>query len=110
MACWLAVTPASPPMPGTGLAQLREIFGFDAFRGEQAAIVGHLVEGGDALVLMPTGGGKSLCYQLPALLREGTGIVVSPLIALMRSDEHTSELQSLMRNSYAVFCLKNTTT
>src|SRR3546814_2936374 len=84
MACWLAVTPASPPMPGTGLAQLREIFGFDAFRGEQAAIVGHLVEGGDALVLMPTGGGKSLCYQLPALLREGTGIVVSPLIALMQ--------------------------
>ena len=71
-------------MPGPALATLREIFGFDAFRGEQAAIVGHLVDGGDALVLMPTGGGKSLCYQLPALLREGTGIVVSPLIALMQ--------------------------
>ena len=78
--------PASycPDMPGPALATLREIFGFDAFRGEQAAIVGHLVDGGDALVLMPTGGGKSLCYQLPALLREGTGIVVSPLIALMQ--------------------------
>ena len=71
-------------MPGTALSTLREIFGFDAFRGEQEAIVGHLVDGGDALVLMPTGGGKSLCYQLPALLREGTGIVVSPLIALMQ--------------------------
>jgi ATP-dependent DNA helicase RecQ len=71
-------------MPGTALSTLREIFGFDAFRGEQEAIVGHLIDGGDALVLMPTGGGKSLCYQLPALLRQGTGIVVSPLIALMQ--------------------------
>ena len=66
------------------LAQLRHVFGFDAFRGEQAAIVDHVTGGGDALVLMPTGGGKSLCYQLPALLREGTAIVVSPLIALMQ--------------------------
>src|SRR5690606_31899290 len=66
------------------LAVLREVFGFPGFRGEQAAIVAHLVAGGDALVLMPTGGGKSLCYQLPALLRPGTGIVVSPLIALMQ--------------------------
>jgi ATP-dependent DNA helicase RecQ len=72
------------PDPATALARLRHVFGFDAFRGEQAAIVGHLTDGGDALVLMPTGGGKSLCYQLPALLREGTGIVVSPLIALMQ--------------------------
>jgi ATP-dependent DNA helicase RecQ len=68
----------------SALSRLRHVFGFDAFRGEQAAIVGHLTAGGDALVLMPTGGGKSLCYQLPALLREGTGIVVSPLIALMQ--------------------------
>src|SRR5690606_21414516 len=66
------------------LAVLREVFGFPGIRGEQAAIVAHLVAGGDALVLMPTGGGKSLCYQLPALLRPGTGIVVSPLIALMQ--------------------------
>ncbi len=63
---------------------LRDVFGFDAFRGEQEVIVGHIVAGGDALVLMPTGGGKSLCYQLPALLRRGVGIVVSPLIALMQ--------------------------
>ncbi len=63
---------------------LRDVFGFAAFRGEQQAVVEHLLAGGDALVLMPTGGGKSLCYQLPALLRPGVGIVVSPLIALMQ--------------------------
>ena len=63
---------------------LRRVFGYAAFRGEQEAIVGHVAGGGDALVLMPTGGGKSLCYQLPSLLREGTGVVVSPLIALMQ--------------------------
>jgi len=71
-------------MPSPALEQLRHVFGYDSFRGEQADIVGHLVAGGDALVLMPTGGGKSLCYQLPALLRAGTAIVVSPLIALMQ--------------------------
>jgi ATP-dependent DNA helicase RecQ len=63
---------------------LRDVFGYASFRGEQQAIVEHLGAGGDALVLMPTGGGKSLCYQIPALLRDGTGIVVSPLIALMQ--------------------------
>ena len=63
---------------------LLDVFGYTAFRGEQQAIVEHVVAGGDALVLMPTGGGKSLCYQLPALLRHGVGIVVSPLIALMQ--------------------------
>src|SRR5690606_14898097 len=62
----------------------RRVFGYDRFRGEQGEIVDHVHAGGDALVLMPTGGGKSLCYQLPALLRDGTGIVVSPLIALMQ--------------------------
>ena len=63
---------------------LREVFGHADFRGAQADIVGHVAAGGDALVLMPTGGGKSLCYQIPALLRQGPGVVVSPLIALMQ--------------------------
>ncbi|MFF9771823.1 DNA helicase RecQ [Streptomyces sp. NPDC014636] len=66
------------------LATLHRVFGYDAFRGEQQAIIEHVVAGGDALVLMPTGGGKSLCYQIPALVRPGTGVVISPLIALMQ--------------------------
>ena len=66
------------------LETLRRVFGYDSFRGDQAAIVEHVVAGGDALVLMPTGGGKSLCYQIPALVRPGVGVVVSPLIALMQ--------------------------
>ncbi|MGW3970616.1 DNA helicase RecQ [Streptomyces ardesiacus] len=66
------------------LATLHRVFGYDAFRGEQEAIVEHVIAGGDAVVLMPTGGGKSLCYQIPSLVRPGTGIVVSPLIALMQ--------------------------
>ena len=64
---------------------LHRIFGYSTFRGEQQSIVEHIVAGGDALVLMPTGGGKSLCYQLPALLRPGVAIVISPLIALMQN-------------------------
>ncbi|MDB5959703.1 MAG: recQ, partial [Massilia sp.] len=63
---------------------LDTVFGYPAFRGQQADIVEHVASGGDALVLMPTGGGKSLCYQIPALLRDGVGVVVSPLIALMQ--------------------------
>src|SRR5947208_104947 len=63
---------------------LQRVFGYARFRGEQQAIIGHVAEGGDALVLMPTGGGKSLCYQLPALQRDGVAVVVSPLIALMQ--------------------------
>ncbi|MGZ5873181.1 MAG: DNA helicase RecQ [Bradyrhizobium sp.] len=69
---------------GEALSILNSVFGLPAFRGAQEAIIEHVTNGGNCLVLMPTGGGKSLCYQLPALLREGCGIVVSPLIALMR--------------------------
>ncbi|MEO8061924.1 MAG: DNA helicase RecQ [Pseudomonadota bacterium] len=63
---------------------LHEVWGYSAFRGPQQEIIGHVMGGGDALVLMPTGGGKSLCYQLPALVRDGIGVVISPLIALMQ--------------------------
>jgi ATP-dependent DNA helicase RecQ len=63
---------------------LREVWGYSAFRGPQAEIIEHVASGGDALVLLPTGGGKSLCYQIPALVRDGMGVVVSPLIALMQ--------------------------
>jgi ATP-dependent DNA helicase RecQ len=78
----------SAPQTGTtsaaALEVLGRVFGYDAFRGEQAAVVDHVIAGGDALVLMPTGAGKSLCYQVPSLVRSGVGVVVSPLIALMQ--------------------------
>jgi ATP-dependent DNA helicase RecQ len=78
---------------------LREVFGYAQFRGAQQAIVEHVAGGGDALVLMPTGGGKSLCYQIPALLRPGVGIVISPLIALMQ-DQVQALLQLGVRAAF----------
>ncbi|MFB6616163.1 DNA helicase RecQ [Streptomyces sp. NPDC056367] len=79
----MALPDASPEI-SDALRVLHRVFGYDSFRGEQQQIIEQVTGGGDALVLMPTGGGKSLCYQIPALVREGTGIVVSPLIALMQ--------------------------
>ncbi|SDY03526.1 ATP-dependent DNA helicase RecQ [Allochromatium warmingii] len=80
-------------MPDAPRELLRRVFGYDQFRGAQADIIHHLLGGGDALVLMPTGGGKSLCYQIPALLRPGTAVVISPLIALMQ--DQVDALQQL---------------
>lgn len=74
---------STAPAPAP-LEVLQRVFGYDEFRGEQAQIVDRVIAGGDALVLMPTGAGKSLCYQIPALVRPGTGVVISPLIALMQ--------------------------
>ena len=81
--------PSTAPLPAPALGRdalsvLHSVFGLPGFRGAQGEIIRHVTDGGNCLVLMPTGGGKSLCYQLPSLLREGCGIVVSPLIALMR--------------------------
>jgi len=91
------------PMNDRALDLLRSTFGHPGFRGEQAEIVDCLVRGDDALVLMPTGGGKSLCYQLPALLREGCGIVVSPLIALMQD-----QVDALLQLGVRAACLNST--
>ncbi|MBZ5488522.1 DNA helicase RecQ [Halomonas aquamarina] len=85
--------------PHPALSVLQEVFGFDQFRGPQQAIIEHVIAGGDALVLMPTGGGKSLCYQIPALIRAGTAIVVSPLIALMQ-DQVAALEQNGVRAAY----------
>jgi ATP-dependent DNA helicase RecQ len=81
---------------------LQDVFGYPAFRGQQEDIVTHVADGGDALVLMPTGGGKSLCFQIPAMLREGVGVVVSPLIALMQDQVaalHEAGVQAEFLNS-----------
>ena len=82
---------------------LRDTFGYPEFRGAQADIVDHVVQGGDALVLMPTGGGKSLCYQIPALLRSGCAVVVSPLIALMQD-----QVDALTQAGVRAACLNST--
>jgi ATP-dependent DNA helicase RecQ len=86
-------------LAGTARELLRQTFGYPDYRAGQGEVVDHLVAGGDALVLMPTGGGKSLCYQIPSLVRDGTGIVVSPLIALMQ-DQVAALLQLGVRAAF----------
>jgi len=107
------MTPPIPHDASPALQVLGEVFGYSAFRGQQQAIIEHVVAGGDALVLMPTGGGKSLCYQVPAIVRQragqGVAVVVSPLIALMHDQVgaleevgvHASFLNSTLDNAQA---------
>ncbi|MBD7958329.1 DNA helicase RecQ [Microbacterium sp. Sa4CUA7] len=85
------------------VAVLKEVFGYDAFRGDQGDVVAHVVGGGDAVVLMPTGAGKSITYQVPALVREGTGLVISPLIALMHD-----QVDALIANGVRAAYLNST--
>lgn len=89
-------------MTHSALHILQNTFGYPAFRGEQAAIVETVCAGGDALVLMPTGGGKSLCYQIPALVRDGIGVVISPLIALMQD-----QVNALAQLGISAACLNS---
>ncbi len=84
---------------------LHRVFGFSGFMGQQEAVIEHTVAGGDSLVLKPTGGGKSLCYQIPAIVRDGVGVVVSPLIALMRD-----QVESLRQTGVRAACLNSTLT
>jgi len=80
-------------MNNTPLQLLHSLFGFDQFRGQQLDVINHVISGGDAMVLMPTGGGKSVCYQIPAIIRPGIGVVISPLIALMQ--DQVASMQQL---------------
>jgi len=89
----------------TAQSILREVFGYDSFRGFQREVIDHVTGGGDALVLMPTGGGKSVCYQIPALARDGVGVVVSPLIALM-----ADQVAALQEVGVRAACLNSTLT
>ncbi|GAA2981723.1 ATP-dependent DNA helicase RecQ [Microbacterium terrae] len=98
-----ASTPARDFTGADARAVLHEVYGFDAFRGDQGEIVDHVIAGGDAVVLMPTGGGKSVCYQVPALVRPGTGLVVSPLIALMHD-----QVDALVANGVRAAYLNST--
>ncbi len=95
----------NPESNNLALHILRSVFGYEQFRADQALIVDQVINGGDALVLMPTGGGKSLCYQIPALVREGVGVVVSPLIALMQD-----QVQALRQNGVKAAYLNSSLT
>ena len=90
-------------MPQSIHEVLHRVFGYPGFLGQQEAVIEHTVSGGDSLVLMPTGGGKSLCYQIPAIVRDGVGVVVSPLIALMRD-----QVEALRQTGVRAACLNST--
>ncbi len=94
---------AAPPSPHR--AALERVFGYTQFRGQQEAVIEHTIAGRDSLVLMPTGGGKSLCYQVPSLVRDGVGVVVSPLIALMRD-----QVEALRQAGVRAACLNSSLT
>lgn len=98
-----APSPARSFTDADPVAVLREVYGYESFRADQADIVDHVIAGGDAVVLMPTGGGKSVTYQVPALVREGTGLVVSPLIALMHD-----QVEALRANGVRAAALNST--
>jgi ATP-dependent DNA helicase RecQ len=99
----LVTAPAPRVLPTEPRAVLKEVFGYDEFRGDQADIVDHVIGGGDAVVLMPTGGGKSITFQVPALVRPGTGLVISPLIALMHD-----QVDALVANGVRAAYLNST--
>ena len=86
-------------------AALKKHFGFDTFKGNQEAIIKNLLAGNDTFVLMPTGGGKSLCYQLPSLLSEGTAVVISPLIALMKNQ--VDAMRNFSEENEIFTCFRN---
>src|SRR5512140_1657126 len=92
-------------MTSDPLKSLKNIFGYETYRPQQREIIAGLIQGKDAFVLMPTGGGKSLCYQIPALHRPGVGIVVSPLISLMKD-----QVDALVANGVAAACYNSTLT
>ena len=90
-------------MTDRALHILQTVFGYNGFRPQQQPIIDHMIDGGDAMVLMPTGGGKSLCYQIPAIAKDGVGIVISPLIALMQD-----QVNALRQNGVRAAMLNST--
>src|SRR6266511_1269819 len=102
------MAPPTDQRTDEALRILRQVFGYDTFRESQREIIDHVIDGGDALVLMPTGGGKSLCYQIPALVRNGVEFFISPLIALMQ--DQVDALTTLGVRSFLLNCTQEIST